>query len=201
MMKQASRNVYQKKDEVMNNDSKGLHFRQTIALLVVLHLCLFCIGCGGGWEAYKESYENLIPGPPGGPWEGPERVFVVLETEQVETFLAGMITSGFKTTSGLVLPGIRLSEFINQSGITGTPEPYRYDFTANDGYNLLLKRGGDLMLLPSWENLHHGYFYISDIGDLRVGWDSEQQPWGGAVSAYNVKYMDGGVMTLLQDGQ
>ena len=155
-------------------------------------------GCGEGWDAYSQYYTNTDPGDPGEPWEGPEKVFVVLGLEQVETFLEGIVTSGFPSSSGLVIPGVLLADLVEASGITPDPEPYRYDFTASDGYNLLRKRGDDLALLPDWENMHHGYLYVSDQGDLRVGWDEAEQPWGGAVSAYNMKYMDGGVVELLE---
>ena len=75
---------------------------------------------------------------------------------------------------------------------------YNADFTATDDppYNLLVKRGGDLSLLPNWENMQHGFLYL-DQGDLKTGWDAAEQPWGTAVSAYNVKYMNGGTIELL----
>jgi hypothetical protein len=155
-------------------------------------------GCGGGWDAYEPFYENTPSGNPGEPWVGPEKVLVELGAERVETALEGIETSGFHTTSGLTIAAVRISDLIDRSGITPSPENDRFDFTATDGYNLLRKRGGDLSLMPDWENLHHGYLYSSDIGDLTVGWDEAEQPWGSAVSAYNVKYMDGGVIGLLE---
>jgi len=155
-------------------------------------------GCGEGWDAYEPFYDNTPAEDPGEPWSGPERVFVDFGGERVETFLEGIVTSGFHTSAGIVIAAVRLSDLIGRSEITASPEQYRYDFTASDGYNLLRKRGGDLELLPDWENMHHGYLYTSDIGDLTVGWDEAEQPWGSAVSAYNLKYMDGGTIGLLQ---
>ena len=169
-----------------------------VPLLFSVLLAAATAGCGEGWDAYEAYYRNTDPGDPGEPWTGPETVFVVLGAERVETSLEGIITSGFPSTSGLVIPSVLLADLVEQSGITPEPERYRYDFTAVDGYNLLRKRGGDLLLLPDWEIMHHGYLYTSDIGDLRVGWDEAEQPWGSAVSAYNLKYMDGGVIELLE---
>ena len=51
--------------------------------------------------------------------------------------------------------------------------------------------------MPNWENMQHGFLYRTNTGDLETGWDPEEQPWGSAVSAYNVKYMNGGVIELL----
>jgi len=170
-----------------------------VALVLVVSLFPAGLsGCGEGWDAYKSFYANTPSENPGEPWAGPEAVVVELGAERVETALEGIETSAFHTTSGLTIAAVRISDLIDRSGITDSPESYRFDFTASDGYNLLLKRGGDLALLPDWENLHHGYLYTSDIGDLRVGWDEAEQPWGSAVSAYNVKYMDRGVIGLLE---
>jgi len=173
--------------------------RAVAALLLIPALVLlFVTGCGEGWDAYEAYYRNTDPGDPGEPWTGPETVFVVLGAERVETPLEGIITSGFPSASGLLIPSVLLADLVEISGVTAEPASYRYDFTATDGYNLLRKRNDDLALLPDWENMHHGYLYSSDQGDLRVGWDGAEQPWGSAVSAYNLKYMDGGVIELLE---
>ncbi len=160
----------------------GILFRVVVTLIV-----LFSLSCGEGWEAYKDYYDETGP-PPGVPWEGAETVLVILGTLEIETPLAGIETSEFQGVGA-----VRLSDLIEESGITATPENYRYDFTAADGYNLLLKRGGDLQELPSWENMQHGFLYLYQ--SLETGW--EEHPWGSDVSAYNVKYMDGGTIELL----
>ena len=149
---------------------------------------LLLLGCGEGWEAYEKQYDTSGDQAPGEPWEGPETVFIVLGILEVETPLAGIETSEFSGVGA-----VRLSDLIQTSGITASPEDYRYDFTATDGYNLLLKRGGDLEELPSWENMQHGFLYL--YLSLETGW--EEHPWGSALSAYNVKYMDGGTIELL----
>jgi hypothetical protein len=136
-------------------------------------------------------YQIKDTGTPGDPWTGTEKVFVVLGEQEKETPLQGIATSDFKG-----IAAVRLSDLIDKSEITVDPDLYRYDFTATDGYNLLKKREYDKQLLPSWENMHHGFLYTSDLGDLRVGWD--EHPWGSAISAYNVKYMDGGTIELLE---
>ena len=174
-----------------NTARRGAGFLKALILL-----CLVLAGCGEGWDAYQQYYEQGGGGVPGEPWTGPEKVFVVLAAERVETALNGIPTSGFPTTSGLTIAAVRLSDLVEKADITATPEAYRYDFTASDGYNLLVKRGSK-DLLPNWENMHDGYLYVSDVGDLRVGWDEAKQPWGSAVSAYNVKFMDGGTIELL----
>jgi len=159
-------------------------------LCLLLGLFLLVSSCGEGWDGYEDFYRAGDTGTPGEPWEGVESVFVVLGEQELETPLAGIDTSSFKGVAG-----VRLSDFIIQSGVTSEPGGYRYDFTATDGYNLLRKRDNDKSLLPGWEDMQHGFLYRTDLGDLQVGW--EEHPWGSAVSAYNVKYMNGGTIELL----
>ena len=80
--------------------------------------------------------------------------------------------------------------------MTATPESFRYDFTATDGYDLYIKRYEDITLLPSWAEMTAGYLYLDPrYDDLTAGWT--QHPWGSALSAYQVKWMNGGVITLM----
>jgi hypothetical protein len=160
-------------------------------LSFVLLLPCIVLGCGEGWDAYKDYY-NTDPGePPGQPWVGDETVFVVLGQTGIETSLEGIVTSAFGGVAG-----VRLSDLIEKSQITDTPEPYRYDFTATDGYNLLEKRGNDIEELPSWENMQNGFFYYPSPSDsLETAW--VEHPWGGDYSAYKVRDMDGGEIELL----
>jgi hypothetical protein len=162
------------------------------ALPVLLLLPCLLLSCGDGWDAYKDLYNQEQGPPPGEPWVGDETVFVRLGGAESETPLAGIVTSDFLGSGS-----VRLSDLINASGITATPEAFRYDFTATDGYNLLVKRGNDIEELPSWENMQHGFLYRTNTGDLETGWDPAEQPWGSALSAYNVKYMNGGLIELL----
>jgi hypothetical protein len=170
-----------------NRSSHRLRFLPTILLFPLL-----LSGCGEGWDAYKDLYEQDPGPPPEEPWVGDETVFVKLGGTEVETPLEGIVTSDFLGSGS-----VRLSDLIAASEITATPEAFRYDFTATDGYNLLVKLEGNLSLLPDWENMQHGFLYRTGLGDLETGWDPQEQPWGSAVSAYNVKYMNGGLIELL----
>ena len=159
-------------------------------LLSILLLPCILLGCGEGWDAYKDAYDQEQGGTPGEPWVGDETVFVVMGQTEVETPLEGIITADFRGFAA-----VRLSDLVQTSAITANPDAFRYDFTATDGYNLLEKRGDDKALLPDWENMQHGFLFRTGLGDLETGW--EEHPWGGAVSAYQVKYMNGGVIELL----
>jgi hypothetical protein len=164
--------------------------RRLHCLMLLLLLSWFPLSCGEGWDGYRDIYNQQGELPvPGEPWVGDETVFVALETMEQETPLAGL-----ETWDLLGGGAVRLSDLIEASGITDDPEPYRYDFTAADGYNLLAKREGDTSLLPDWENMQHGFLY-PDQGNLRTGW--AEHPWGSSVSAYNVKKMNGGRIELL----
>jgi hypothetical protein len=171
--------------------------RRTL-LFILLLVPFILFGCGDGWDAYRDDY-NTDPGPPPGqPWEGDETVWVVLGQTEIETALEGIVTSEFRGAGGVPLAGVRLSDLIETSQITDNPELFRYDFTATDGYNLLGKRGNDLDELPDWENMQHGFLYRTPSDDLEVAWDPAEQPWGTAVSAYNVQKMNGGTIELLE---
>jgi hypothetical protein len=163
-------------------------------LSILLLLPCILLSCGEGYEdGYSHIYNTPAGEPPGQPWVGDETVFVALGQTEIETSLEGIITADFRGFAA-----VRLSDLIQTSGITANPDTFRYDFTATDGYNLLEKRGDDKALLPDWENMQHGFLYRTLLGDLETGWDPEEQPWGGAVSAYNVKFMNGGTIDLLE---
>lgn len=174
--------------------SKRPFFDRLRFLPLLLVLPWLVLSCGDGWDAYRDEYDVDQGPPPGQPWEGDETVWVVLGATEVETPLEGIVTSDFGG-GGVV----RLSDLIAASEITENPDSFRYDFTATDDppYNLLNKRGDDISLLPNWENMQHGFLYRTNTGDLETRWDPEEQPWGSAVSAYNVKYMNGGTIELL----
>jgi len=174
--------------------SKTSNFDRLRFVRILLLLPFILLGCGDGWEAYQDVYNAPSGEPPGQPWVGDETVFVVLGQTEVETTLEGIVTSDFGGVAG-----VRLSDLIEKSQITETPEQYGYDFTATDDppYNLLAKRGGDIEKLPNWENMQNGFLYRTPTDDLEVAWDPAKQPWGSAVSAYNVKYMNGGTIELL----
>lgn len=160
-------------------------------LVVILGLLLF--GCGSyGDYAFEYEGGDVAMVAAGEPWEGDERVWVVLGDTEIDLPLAGIAAGEFRGVSALVL-----AQVVRAAAVTERPEDYRYDFTATDDYNLLVKREGDLLLLPSWEDLQHGYLYRNPDGDLRVGWEADFQPWGSAVSAYRLKYMNGGTIELL----
>ena len=162
-----------------------------IAPALIVIVCLV-LACGPGWDGYEKDY--TVPGPvPATPWEGDQSVFVVLGGNTVEVALAGMKTYDYHGSAA-----VSLSELVIKSGLTGTPASYVYDFTATDGYDLLRKRYDDPALLPGWTEMQHGVLYLdSRYDDLTSGWT--QYPWGSALSAYLVKWMNGGTITLLTE--
>lgn len=162
-------------------------FRRIIVLAAVIGLL---VGCGPGWDEYKDHYSPAGPVITE-PWSGPESVFIELDGAQVEVPLEGMQTHDY-----LGALAVSLSNLVIQSGLTPNPESYRYDFTATDGYNLFIKRYEDISLLPGWREMLKGYLYWDTrYDDLTAGWS--EHPWGGALSAYQIKWMNGGLITLL----
>jgi len=165
--------------------------KRFLFLLSVAALALAVAACGPGWEGYQDNYSDVGPLTLG-PWEGDEHVIVVLEETEVDVALEGIQTYDFNGALSVLL-----SDLIIQSGTTLTPELYRYNFTATDGYDLLIKRYSDVSLLPGWEEMKAGYLYFDTrFDDLTCGWT--RHPWGSAESAYNVKWMNQGIITLME---
>ena len=159
-----------------------------LAAFLMCAFLFFAPGCGPGWDGYSDEYSKVVP-VSAGPWKGDESVYVVLEDTKVEVALEGLDTQDFKGA-----PAVLLSDLIIKSGIISEPSTYHYDFTATDGYDLFIKRHKDVSLLPSWDEMTTGYLYLdSRYDDLTCGWTEE--PWGSALSAYQVKWMNGGTIT------
>ncbi len=162
--------------------------------LGVLAAAVASVVACGEFDDYRFEYARAADVPRGAvgePWQGSEAVRLTLAPVTIDLPLAGTPSVDF-----LGEPAVQLDGLVRSSQLTANPERYRYDFTATDGYNLLAKRGR-LDLLPSFADLAHGYLYRHIDGDLRVGWLDSEQPWGSAVSAYRVKSMNGGQVTLL----
>jgi len=158
--------------------------------LVILVVLAFGPGCGPGWEGYEDDYSAVGPVVTT-PWEGDESVYVVLDAAEVQVFLAGMQTYDYQGALA-----VSLSDLVMNSGLAPSPESYYYDFTATDNYDLLIKRYNDPTLLPTWDEMKAGYLYWdSRYDDLTCGWT--EHPWGSALSAYQVKWMNGGTITLI----
>lgn len=167
--------------------SGGAGPRRLVRLLA-LATALACAAaaCGPGFDGYRSLYATPDAGPPGEPWTGPEWVAVSLDGETSDVPLAGLPTVALDDAQA-----VPLQQVVSAAGLLAAPDRWRYNLVAADGYDLLGKRG-TAELLPSWSELAAGVLYRHPQGDLRVGWDPARQPWGAAVSAYRVKWMDGG---------
>lgn len=164
--------------------------KRKLMLFILVFLICFAASCGPGFEGYDQQYSDIDVNA-GAPWEGNETVFVALDQASVEVPLAGMTTYDY-----LGAPSVLLSDIVIDSGLAPDPTLYRYDFTATDGYNLLKKRYNEPGQLPGWTEMKGGYLYFDTrYNDLTCGWTVN--PWGSALSAYKVKWMNGGVITLL----
>lgn len=162
--------------------------RRGLILLAVLGC-----GCGPGFPGYEQLYpDEEETARPGEPWQGDESVRVALEGEERVVQLAGLAVVDLEGA-----PAVPLVAVVQTAGFDVALEACRFDLTATDGYNLLRKRDGDVDKLPGWAELRLGVLYRHPDGDLRVTWDRERQPWGSALSAYLIKWMNGGLLTIL----
>ena len=128
-------------------------------------------------------------------WQGDEEVTVEVDTESVTTPLKGLPMYEFKDRNA-----VRLSELIEKSALVDNSEDYFYNFIASDGYSLkalLINEKRDTGL-PPWEDMEKGYLYESESYELMVGWESDTIG-GQHGGCYNVKYMDGGTIEILED--
>ena len=190
------------------------------ALAAILIFVLLSLACGPGWDGYSDDYSEVESSSPTGDdddddsasdddtgdddsgddddddvelWEGDQTVFVELADDSVEVALNTLPLRDY-----LGVDAVLLSELVEAGALADDPTAYRYDFTATDGYNLYVKREEDLSLLPSWDEMLGGYLYWDTrFDDLTAGWT--EHPWGSAESAYQVKYMNGGTITLLPE--
>ena len=161
-----------------------------IAFLLLVFYLLAAASCGPGWKGYASNYELAGP-PPGGLWTGTQTVFVKLGQTTVKVPLAGMEVVEYKGASG-----VSLSQLVLDSAVASDPSTYCFDFTATDKYDLLIKRYSDPTQLPTWDDMKNGVLYLDPrYNDLTCGWNTD--PWGDALSAYWVKFMNGGTITLL----
>ena len=95
---------------------------------------------------------------------------------------------------------VSLSELIEKAALIDNPEDYFYNFIAADGYSLkalLINEKRDTGL-PPWEDMEKGYLYESKSYELMVGWE-EDTIGGQNGGCYQVKYMDGGTIEILED--
>ena len=95
---------------------------------------------------------------------------------------------------------LRLSEIVERSALTWNPEEYFYNLIATDGFSLArgIIVGGWGTGLPSWSDMQKGYLYRSESFGLLSGW--EEDTVGGQIGhCYNVKWMDGGIIEILEE--
>ncbi len=128
-------------------------------------------------------------------WTGEEQVTITMDMESLTIPLKGLPLHEFKDKKA-----VRLSDLIEQAGLIDNPEDYFYNFIAKDGYSLkalLINETRDTGL-PPWEDMGKGYLYESASYELMVGWEEETigGEYGGC---YQVKYMDGGTIQILED--
>ncbi|MDY6972118.1 MAG: DNRLRE domain-containing protein [Thermodesulfobacteriota bacterium] len=92
---------------------------------------------------------------------------------------------------------LRLSDIVEKSAMTETPNNYYYNLIATDGYSLErgIIVGGWGTGLPTWSDMQKGYLYPTESFGLLCGW--EEDSVGGQIGhCYNVKWMDGGVIEI-----
>lgn len=128
-------------------------------------------------------------------WRGEDTITVQQGTDSAAVALRGLPVYLFNEKET-----VRLSDIVEKSAITDTPGIYFYNLIANDGYSL--ERG--ILLagwgtgLPSWQDMQKGYLYQTESFGLMAGW--EEDTVGGQIGqAYNVKWMENGIIELRQE--
>jgi hypothetical protein len=128
-------------------------------------------------------------------WRGDESVFVKHADQSVVVPLKGLPVRTFKAKDAVLL-----SDIVEKSALTSTPEIYFYNLIASDNYSLArgIVLGGWGTGLPPWADLQQGYLYDSPTYELLTGWASDTI--GGRIgNAYNVKYMNGGTIEIREE--
>lgn len=128
-------------------------------------------------------------------WRGEETVSVKHAEQSVVVPLEGLQVRTFKAKDAVLL-----SDIVDKSALTDTPEDFFYNLIASDDYSLAMgiMFGGWGTGLPPWTDMQKGYFYDSPTYELLTGWESDTI--GGRIGqAYNVKYMNGGTVELREE--
>lgn len=128
-------------------------------------------------------------------WRGEATVSVKHADQSVMVPLKGLQVRTFKDKDAVLL-----SDIVEKSDMTSTPENYFYNLIASDDYSLArgIVLGGWGTGLPPWNDMQKGYLYESQTYELLAGWASDTI--GGRIGqAYNVKYMSGGTIELREE--
>lgn len=149
------------------------------------------VAVGAGLFEIKEPGEK-----PERRWRGGEKITVRRErTAGIEVALKGMRISEYDGKDC-----IRLSDIVEKSAVTATPEKYYYNFIAADGFSVkdrLILRGLKSGL-PPWEDMRRGYLYDAGADDgLCLLWEPGSVAINAGYGLYKARSMQGGFIELL----
>ncbi len=148
------------------------------------------VAVGAGLFELKEAGDE-----PEQRWTGDEWVTVRRErTEGVAVSLKGMRISEYDGKDC-----IRLSDIVEKSAVTTTPEAYYYNFIAADGFSVkdrLILRGLTSGL-PPWEDMQRGYMYDAGTDGLCLIWEPDTVAINAGYGLYTPRLMQGGFIELL----
>lgn len=128
-------------------------------------------------------------------WRGEEKITVKEGASSVPVSLKNLPVYLYNEKEAL-----KLADIVEASAVTESPETFFYNLIANDGYSL--ERG--ILLagwgtgLPAWQDMQKGYLYQTESFGLMAGWE-EDTIGGQTGQAYNVKWMESGIIELRQE--
>jgi hypothetical protein len=128
-------------------------------------------------------------------WTGDEKITVRKEgSAGTDVSLRGMVISEYDGKDC-----VRLSEIVEKSAVTTTPEAYYYNFIAADGFSVkdrLIFRGLTSGL-PPWEDMQRGYLYDAGTDGLCLIWEPDTVAINAGYGLYKPRLMEGGFIELL----
>lgn len=131
---------------------------------------------------------------PTGLWAGTEEITVTFGTKQAAVSLEGLPVRTYEGTDG-----VRLSDIITKAKLLEKPEDTFFNFIANDGFDMAKMAIKNEKGLPVWDDIKKGYFYDGGSSSgLTIRWESGTAP-GDFGRFYNCKFMDGGIIQILED--
>jgi len=127
-------------------------------------------------------------------WKGTQEVTVILGAEEAVVSLEGLPVSTYEG-----IDGVRLSDVIASAKLIADPSAYFFNFIASDGFDMSKMAIINQMGLPVWDDMTRGYFYDggSEKG-LTIRWEEGTVP-GDFGRFYNCKFMDDGLIQMLDD--
>jgi len=167
---------------------KGLH----VYMLFFVLMGALIIGAGCDPADDPDNGSDATAG-----WDGGQSITVTDGDASVSVALDGLDL--YDCSNG---DCVRLSDVVDKSAVTDTPDTKYYNLMANDGFSMMdmiIKKGASSGL-PPWQDMQDGYLY--DAGGekgIAVEWGEDTVATQSGLGFYQMSQMDEGTIEIFDD--